>query len=44
MSRNQLNQKLKLIFETSGYVIYSNMLAHTRAHWAKIVDAQNISL
>ena len=38
-SRNQLNQKLKLMVETPEYVIYANTLAHTRAHRARSVDA-----
>ena len=39
MSRNQLNQKLKLKVEAQGYVIYFNMLPHARAHWARSVAA-----
>ena len=32
MSRNQFNQKLKLMVEAPEYVIYSNTPPHTRAH------------
>ena len=39
MSRNQLNQKLKLMVEAPRYVVYSNTPPHTRAYWAKSVDA-----
>ena len=39
MSRNQLNQKLKLMVEAPGYVIYSNTPPHTRALWTRSVDA-----
>ena len=38
MSRNQLNQKLKLIVEAPWYVIYSNTPPHTRALWARSVN------
>ena len=39
LSRNQLNQKLKLMVEVSGYVICSNTPPHSRAIWAKSMDA-----
>ena len=39
LSRNQLNQKLKLMIEAPVYVIYSNTPPHTRALWARSVDA-----
>ena len=34
--KDQLNQKLKLIVEALGYVIYSNTPPNTRAHWLKV--------
>ena len=39
MSRNQLNQKFKLMIEAPKYVIYTNTPPHTRAHWTRSVDA-----
>ena len=44
LSRNQLNQKLKLMVEAPGYVIYSNTPPHTRALWARSVDAAHALL
>lgn len=44
MSRNQLNEKLKLVVEVSGYVIYSNMHPHTRALLLISVDAAHALL
>ena len=44
VSRNQLNQKLKLMVEAPGYVIYSNTPPHTRALWARSVDATHVLL
>ena len=39
VSRNQLNQKLKLMVEAPRYVIYSNTPPHIRARWASAEDS-----
>ena len=39
ISRNQFNQKFKLMVEAPEYVIYSNTRTYTRAHWTRSVDA-----
>ena len=44
MSRNQFNQKLNLMVEVPGYVIYFNTPPYTRALCARSVDAAQVLL
>ena len=44
MSKNQFNQKHKLMIEAPRYVIYSNTAPLTRALWNRSVNAVQILL
>lgn len=42
--KKKLNQKLKMMIEASKYVMYLNTPLHTRAIWAKSVEAAHTLL